>query len=152
MRSFSTLVNLPLLFCPTVPAVVSRCNITVAYDHPPERLLFINTTWDSMPVSHTGTSCIHMSRLSQCWWYRKPRFETENDAIIFQPFSYIFDCDFVDENVVDEEQTSLDYQAAWLSHHFFADTWGAPWKMFSWRTTFGGTSLVMLQKKFCHSV
>ena len=52
--------SLPTFF-PTVPAVVSHCNITITYDHPPDRLLFIKTTWDSMPVSHARTGC-HVPR------------------------------------------------------------------------------------------
>ena len=37
---------------PTVPAVPSSCNITLSYDQSSRRLLFINSTWDTVPVCH----------------------------------------------------------------------------------------------------
>ena len=36
----------------TVPAVPTTCNITLLYDQSSGRLQIINSTWDSMPVSH----------------------------------------------------------------------------------------------------
>ena len=35
-----------------VPGVLRSCNITLTYNQSTERLQFINSTWDAMPVSH----------------------------------------------------------------------------------------------------
>ena len=36
----------------TVPAAPRSCNITLFYDQSSRKLKFINTIWDSMPVSN----------------------------------------------------------------------------------------------------
>ena len=42
-----------LSYFPTVPAVPDSCNVTsLSYNQSSGRLLFIDITWDSMPVSH----------------------------------------------------------------------------------------------------
>ena len=40
------------LYCITVPAAPTSCNITLMYDQPSGNLQFINGTWVLMPVSH----------------------------------------------------------------------------------------------------
>ena len=35
-----------------VPGVLRSCNIILTYNQSTERLQFINSTWDAMPVSH----------------------------------------------------------------------------------------------------
>ena len=41
-------VNLPYS---AITAVPTSCNITLSYNQPSERLLFITSTWDTVPVS-----------------------------------------------------------------------------------------------------
>ena len=46
--AFSTYHCIPYI----VPGVLRSCNITLTYNQSTERLQFINSTWDAMPVSH----------------------------------------------------------------------------------------------------
>ena len=50
-----------------VPGVLRSCNITLTYNHSAERLQFINSTWDTMPVSHLHVAYV-CSISGKFWW------------------------------------------------------------------------------------
>ena len=58
-NSYWTILLLNPQILLTVPAVPSSCNICVSYHQLSGRLLFINTTWNTVPVSfiRTKSSC-----------------------------------------------------------------------------------------------
>ena len=45
-------------FVPTVPADPKSCNITLSYNQQSGKLLFINSTWATVPVSYTASDCL----------------------------------------------------------------------------------------------
>ena len=61
---------LPLYkFIFTVPAVPRSCNITLLYDQSSQRLQFIDTTWDLIPVCHTTGFAVFLFRSEVCTYY-----------------------------------------------------------------------------------
>ena len=42
------------MFSCVVPAAASNCTIILSYNQSSEKLLFINITWDSVPVSYAN--------------------------------------------------------------------------------------------------
>ena len=55
-------IEVPLIFY-TVPAVPNSCNISLSYNQSSKRLLLINSTWNTVPVSHVTSLSIVLTSL-----------------------------------------------------------------------------------------
>ena len=60
---------------PTVPTALSSCNINLLYNQVSKRLLFINSSWNSIPVSRITSNdklyCLCYCQVNKCSTYHK---------------------------------------------------------------------------------
>ena len=62
--TFSTYPCIPYV----VLGVLRSCNITLTYNQSTERLQFINSVWDAMPVSHLHVAYVCSIISENFWW------------------------------------------------------------------------------------